>query len=190
MRVFYLFVFVLSFCFFLFLCLCLFYVVICIYVFLVDLLVSLLVLFSSWFVLCALCKLVFSFLSFDAPAVFLLVGLTVICYMIVCLFVVFICCDCLCCSMFNCFFSVFFLFSCSGSVGGNKLVFWPVGKSLFVGMLYVFSVIFVCLCYCLCCCLCCVVCRLVYRSFCCLFDFVVLYTLACLLDCSLCNSLE
>ena len=55
--------------------------------------------------------------------------------------------------MFNRFFSVFFLFSCSGSVSVNELAFWPVRKSLFVGILYVFSVIFVCLCYCLCCCL-------------------------------------
>ena len=67
MRVFHLFVFVLSFCFFLFLCLCLFYVVICVCVFSVDFLVSLLVLFSSWFVLCALCKLVFSFFILRRP---------------------------------------------------------------------------------------------------------------------------
>ena len=130
--------------------------------------------------------------------------------MIVYLFVIFICCDCLCCSMFNRFFSVFFLFSCFGfaslvtltfgPVSGNKLAFWPVEKSLFVGMLFVFSVIFVCLCYCLHCCLLILpfVCLVVYLCcvgwfialFWCSFDFVVLYTPACLLDRSLCNSLE
>ena len=104
MRVFYLFVFVLSFCFFLFLCLCLFYVVICIYVFLVDLLVSLLVLFSSWFVLCALCKLVFSFFILRRPRRLL------ICWsdghlLYDCLFVRYFCLLCL-------FVFVFFLFFC------------------------------------------------------------------------------
>ena len=141
MRVFYLFVFVLSFCFFLFLCLCLFYVVICIYVFLVDLLVLLLVLFSSWFVLCALCKLVFSFFILRRPRRLL------ICWsdghlLYDCLFVRYLCLLCL--FVFVFFFVFFLLFT--------LLLCCCLRCCLLI--LPLFVLLFIC-----------VVCRLVYRSF-------------------------